>query len=184
MIQGSSEWLALRKTKITATDANSIMGVNPWKTKEKLLLEKISDDEQIQTPAMKRGLDLEPFARDLFSIKTGISVHPEVIIKDWAMASLDGISDCGKYIVEIKCPGKKDHECALNGNVPEHYFPQLQHQMYVCNLDSLFYYSFDGFDGIIVDVHRDQEYIDKMIEKELDFFYLLQSRKSETFLNK
>jgi len=171
LVQGSQEWLDLRKTKITATDSTSIMGANPWKTKIQLYHEKISNDPPIvPNERMQRGLDLEPIARDLFILKTGILVFPKVIIKDWAMASLDGISLDGKCVVEIKCPGEKDHAVAVSGKIPDHYYPQLQHQMYVCNVQFVYYFSFDGIDGVIVEVKRDDEYIEKMLIEEKKFY--------------
>src|SRR5208337_1949303 len=130
--QGSQEWLDLRKTKITATDAPAIMGVSPWKTKIKCYKEKIGEIENVvKSERMQRGLDLEPIARELFTIRTGIEMFPRVVVRDWAMASLDGLSIMGHKILEIKCPGPKDHELALCGKIPEYYFPQLQHQMMV-----------------------------------------------------
>ena len=122
---------------------------------------------------MLGGLLLEPIARDLFSLKTGILVEPKIVIKDWAMASLDGISEDGQTMVEIKCPGEKDHTEALLGKVPVHYYPQLQHQMYVTGLDSMYYFSFDGVDGVVVPVLRDQAYIDKMVDEEYKFYQCL-----------
>lgn len=169
--QGSNEWLQLRKSKVTATDAPIIMGASHWKTKLQLYHEKT--DHEYTTPInerMQRGLDLEPHARDLFTLKTGIHVEPKVVVKDWAMASLDGLNELGNVAVEIKCPGNLDHQSALKGYVPEHYFPQLQHQMYVCGLKKMYYFSFDGFDGIALEVYRDDEYIEKMVEEEKKFY--------------
>lgn len=169
--QGTPEWLALRKTKITATDASVIMGENPWKTNYQLYREKISDDApKPSNERMQRGLDLEPVARDLFTIKTGIEMNPKIIVKDWAMASLDGMDDSRKFILEIKCPGPKDHELALENKIPGHYYPQLQHQMYVCDVKEMFYFSFDGIEGAIVYVSRNDEYIEKMIFEEKKFY--------------
>lgn len=171
MIQGSQEWHDLRKTKITATDACAIMGVSPWKTPLKLYNEKISqENNNFVNDAMKRGIELEPIARDLFCLKTGLTVYPKVVVNDWLMASLDGMSECGKYIVEIKCSGEKDHLIALSEKVPDHYYPQLQHQIYVCNVDFAYYFSFDGLDGCIVKVERDDKYISKMIKEEKKFY--------------
>lgn len=175
--QGTPEWHALRKTKITATDATVIMGANHWKTRIQLYHEKLSDDAP--TPPnerMQRGLDLEPIARSLFTIQTGISVEPAILVKDWAMASLDGMSADGMHIVEIKCPGDKDHNIALSGKVPAHYYPQLQHQMYVADLNETYYFSFDGVDGIVVKVTRDEEYIAKMIQEERAFYEYLMNK--------
>lgn len=170
VIQGTPEWHALRKTKITATDACIIMGVNHWKTRMQLYHEKLSDNPPMQpNERMQRGLDLEPVALELFCIKTGKKMSPAVVIKDWAMASLDGIN-ADNEILEIKCPGEKDHLIALSGKVPDHYYPQLQHQMYVCDADKAFYFSFDGIDGVTVEVNRDDDYIAKMLEEEKKFY--------------
>lgn len=169
--QGTEEWLNLRKTKITATDASIIMGASHWKTKVQLYHEKMSDvNLSFKNERMQRGIDLEPVARDLFILQTGIFVEPKVIIKDWAMASLDGIDDTGQHLLEIKCPGEKDHSFAVNGKIPDHYYPQLQHQMYVCDIQKMYYFSFDGVDGVTIIVERDDEYISKMIKEELEFY--------------
>lgn len=170
-IQGTPEWRALRKTKITATDAIIIMGASHWMTRIQLYHEKTSNQpDKYINERMQRGIDLEPIARSLFELQTGLIVEPRVVIKDWVMASLDGISECGSNIVEIKCPGEKDHAIALSGKVPDHYYPQLQHQMAVCEVDDMFYFSFDGADGVIVEVKRDNAYIEKMRDLEWDFY--------------
>ncbi len=177
LIQGTEEWKELRRNKITATDASVIMGMSPWKNRLRLYEEKVLGIESAYpNAAMQRGVELEPIARGLFSLKVGVDVYPKVIIKDWAMASLDGISDCGEVMVEIKCPGSTDHSLALRGKVPDHYYPQLQHQLYVSDLDSMYYFSFDGFDGVIVEIERNDSYIKSMVEKELAFY--------ESILNK
>ncbi len=175
--QGSQEWLDFRKLHITATDASAIMGANPWKSKTQLYHEKLSNDPpMIPNERMQRGIDLEPVARDLFALQTGVEVQPRVVVKDWQMASLDGIDVFAQKIVEIKCPGEKDHAIALSGKVPSHYYPQLQHQMYVCDVDEMYYFSFDGFDGVIVTVKRDNEYIAKMIVEERKFYECIMNK--------
>jgi putative phage-type endonuclease len=175
--QGTPEWLALRKTKVTATDSCVIMGANPWKTRIQLYNEKIHENTPIfVNERMQRGTDLEPIARDLFCIQTGIQMKPAVCVKDWAMASLDGLSPCGRYALEIKCPGDEDHKKALMGKVPDKYYPQCQKIYYVNDVDICYYYSFDSADGVIIEVKRDQNYIDKMVKEELDFFKCLQTR--------
>lgn len=176
-IQGTHEWLELRKTKITATDASIIMGASHWKTKTQLYQEKTSNAiPMFANEKMQRGLDLEPIARDLFTVKTGIKLSPKVVVKEWAMASLDGVDSTGKIIVEIKCPGSTDHATAVSGKVPDHYYPQLQHQMYVCNVDKMYYFSFDGADGVILEVVKNAEYLEKMLIEEMKFYQCLQSR--------
>lgn len=174
MEQGSDEWLALRKSKITATDACVIMGASHWKTKSQLYNEKKSDVNPLYTnERMQRGIELEPVARELFCLQHGVVVKPQIIVNDWAMASLDGMSDDGFTLVEIKCPNDKDHAIAVSGRVPDHYYPQLQHQMFVSGVDFMFYFSFDGFDGVAVRVDRDNDYIEKMGKEEMKFYECL-----------
>ncbi len=185
LIQGTPEWHALRKTKITATDAAIIMGQSHWKTRIELYHDKLSSEPPMAPNArMQRGLDLESAARELFTLKTGIElipkddprnvvIHPE---KNWMMASLDAVSVCGNYTAEIKCPGEKDHNTALQGKVPDHYFPQVQHQFEVRKPKKHYYFSFDGFDGPILEVKPDWEYIKNMIEEEYKFYQCLITR--------
>ena len=154
------------------------MRANPWKTRIQLWEEK-SKPAVFKKPTerMQRGLDLEPIARELFEMQSGIKFEPKVILHsehDWIMASLDGMSECGR-LLEIKCPGIVDHAKALSGEVPSHYYPQLQHQMFCADVSSMFYFSFDGFDGVTVVVQRDQEYINRMFEEEKQFYNCVMS---------
>lgn len=175
--QGSPEWHALRKTKITATDASVIMGVSPWKTRLQLYHEKISEENKtFVNEAMQRGTDLEPIARDLFNIEEGRKMVPVVVVLDWAMASLDGFDFDDFGVLEIKCPGEKDHSIALGGSIPQKYYPQLQHQMYVTGATIAYYYSFDGIEGAKVLVERDDKYIAKMVAEEKKFYDCMQTR--------
>jgi len=169
--QGCAAWHALRKRKVTATDAVVIMKESRWKTPSNLYYEKISDSPPaIPNERMQRGTDLEPIARENFIRSTGIVVTPKVVVKDWAMASLDGMSEDGNCIVEIKCPGSRDHSIALKGKIPDHYQAQLQHQMYVTGLQETFYYSFDGEEGVYFKVKRDDKYIERMVIEEKKFY--------------
>lgn len=174
LVQGSEEWLELRKSHIGASDAPVIMGVSPWKSIYQLWQEKVGFSiPRGCSPAMQRGLNLEPLARETFTEMTGIYVEPSVIFSfknPWMMASLDGIDSTGKYIVEIKCAGESDHAAAIRKEIPSKYYPQLQHQLAVCELESMYYFSFDGFSGTCLVVHRNDKYIDDMIRREEKFW--------------
>lgn len=172
--QNTEEWLLFRKDHIGASDAPIIMGVSPWKTPFQLWEEKLAlGKPQAMNAAMKRGHDLEPLARETYIFETGVIVEPVVARSSeypWMAASFDGLSLDRKRIVEIKCPNAKDHELAKNGQVPAYYYPQLQHQMVVAQLDSVDYVSFRDGDIAIVTVKRDDEYIEELLEKEKAFF--------------
>jgi len=171
--QGCVEWKSLRKTKICSSDASVIMGVNPYKTLLQLYLEKTSDYEQHVTAAMRRGTELEPIARELLTVTTKIDFIPAVYVKGWQMASLDGISQDGNMICEIKCPGEKTHSIARKGLIPDIYYPQIQHQMHVCDAEKCMYVSFDGIEIFIVECERNEEYIAEMVKKEHEFYQML-----------
>lgn len=174
LTQGSQEWLDFRKKGIGASDAPIVMGMSPWRSVVDLYKEKLGLIEpQPITSSMQRGMDLEPKARRLFEEMTGILVVPDIKISEkysWLYASLDGISIDEKVIVEIKCTSKKNHELAKNGKIPSYYMPQIQHQIYVCNVDICHYFSFDGNDGKLVNVPRDNEFISKLLEMEKEFY--------------
>lgn len=171
--QRTFEWLELRRIKITATDAAAIMGIHPRKTAEQLFASKLSGEPEGITPSMQRGTDLEPLALAEFTRMTGIETQPAVIISEsrpWQMASLDGIDFSGQQIVEVKCGGKKTHDMARNGSLPPHYMCQVQHQLSVTELSSGWYFSFDGKEGIVVKIERNEEFIQKMLVAEKEFW--------------
>lgn len=179
LIQQTPEWLEMRKNKIGASDAPVIMGVSPWMTPYALWEEKLGIRKgRPQNEAMRRGLELEEMARKSFEEKTGIIVFPQVVFhpeNEWMMASLDGMDIEQKHIVEIKCANSEDHEHAKQGKIPDKYFPQLQHQLEVTGLDTAFYYSFDGKEGVVVECHRNTKYIRDLVDEEKAFWSCMQN---------
>jgi putative phage-type endonuclease len=173
--QGTQEWLDWRKTIIGGSDAPVIMGFNQWSTQYNLWEDKLGlSKPKVDNFAMSRGRELEPVARDVFERETLTCVSPQVVVSDeygWMGASFDGVSECGKVAVEIKCPGDKAHEMAKNKIVPDYYYPQLQHSIAVKNLDMIFYFSFKNeSDYALIEVKRNQDYIDDMVQKEWGFW--------------
>lgn len=183
--QNTPEWLEARRNKLGASDAPIIMGISPWKTPYQLWEEKLGLGKDIPMNSyMQRGLYMEESARQCFERQTGLIVFPQVLYHDkyeWMMASLDGIDFSHKNIVEIKCPGNVDHGKALEGKVPDKYFPQLQHQMEVAGLDEAWYFSFDGIDGKAIKVYRDDKYAANMIKKEEIFWECVQNLEAPKF---
>lgn len=176
--QRSKEWIDWRRNKVMASDAPIIMGHSPFKTINKLYDEKVKCYEQPVTEWMQRGIDLEKIALKEFEKETELVMFPSVGVHeeiDWLAASFDGMTIEGDAIVEIKCPGKKDHSEAILGMIPDKYKAQLQHQLLVSGLDMAYYYSFDGEKGHIIEVLRDQEFIEIMLEKEKAFWHCLQT---------
>jgi putative phage-type endonuclease len=173
LIQGTPEWVKMRSTMIGASDAAAILGVSKWVTPFQLWEQKLGLREVEVNSSMLRGTAMEEEARKEFENLHGINVFPEVVFSKeypWMMASLDGISLDLKTVVEIKCVNKRDHQTALNGVVPEHYFPQCQHQLAVTELPFMYYFSYDAMNPATVIVPRDDVYIASMVQKEKEFY--------------
>lgn len=187
-IQGTPEWLEYRRTRIGASDAPVIMGLSPYATPYELWMQKISGIEVEVNQFMQRGKDLEKIALKKYMEMTGISYMDSPVIENkdypWQCASLDGMTKERDLFVEIKCPGEKNHEKALRGEIPKNYFIQMQHQLLVTGLDLAHYFSFDGIYGIILDVKRDEELLSDVFERELRFWDCLKNHVPPEMLPK
>ena len=174
ILQDTPEWHEMRKNRIGASDAATIMGVSPWSSPYMLWEEKLG----LRPPkemnfAMSEGKRKEESARKRFSEIIGKNIQPDVIIHptyNYLLASLDGISEDRQIICEIKHPGRKDHEEALEGRVPEKYYPQVQMQMEVSGLPLNHYFSCYGEDACVVIVERNRAFIDKMMPLLHEFY--------------
>lgn len=172
--QGSKEWLSWRKTVITATECSVIMGSNPWDTPYVCWGRKLGIiPEKQSNEAMERGKKLEPEARKQFIDRYGINMTPVVVESseyNFMGASLDGISDDGIDLLEIKCGGEKLHQAASQGIIPEYYLHQMQHQLLVTGARKCFYYSYDGKNGICIEVFPDPLFIESFLPKAREFW--------------
>ena len=167
------QWLDWRRGGLGASDAPIVMGVSPFKTLRQLWEDKVHGKEEEDNPGMKRGREMEEEARRSFEKIMDVSVFPTRKVHkdmDWLRATLDGIDLDEKVMVEIKCPNKEDHALALSKKVPEKYYPQCQHQMLVTGLSSMYYFSYDGENGVVLELRRNDDYIAEMLEKEKAFW--------------
>lgn len=115
VVQGSQEWLDMRKGLITMSNIGKIVGHSPYfkGSKEELAMLLKGEKEEKFTPEaierMKKGNEYEDPVRRVLSRKLGKEIK-ETGFAVWKKdkrfgASLDGIIDdeCG---IEIKCPSK------------------------------------------------------------------------------
>jgi putative phage-type endonuclease len=179
--QGSEAWKKWRRTVITATDSGIIIGVNKFKTQYKLWqqkLELIPEDETNER--MLEGQRLEPIALKEYCKHKGIHFEPAVCIHSeypWLAASIDGLSSMGRSAVEIKC-SKKIYDQTLDASIEPYYFSQLQKQMLVTDLPNIDLFAYWEGQFAILNVLRDQEYIDKLLIAEKEFYRCLTTLES------
>ena len=144
LIQGSEEWFAVRRGKITASRLSDLMkktkyGESTYKTKLRmeLAIERItgkSASNVVMNQAMHDGIEREPDARMLFEAVTGKEValcgsfdHPEIVNTS---ASPDGLLRGENAILEIKCPTAVTHARNLMADgMDKRYLFQVAWQM-------------------------------------------------------
>lgn len=174
MEQRTGSWLAWRNKGIGASDAAAVLGISPWMTPYQLWEQKTGRRKPFEGNwATERGNAMEGPARRYFEALTDLDMPPALVEHPeypFIRASLDGLSRSPYRILEIKCPGKDDHQKAIEGKVPEKYIPQLQHQLMVTGAEFAYYFSFDGEKGVIVEVEPDPEYQKMLLEKEIHFW--------------
>lgn len=180
--QGSAEWKAFRVGIPTASNFDKIVTSKgkPSKQAEKymftLAVERVTGkkEENFQSSAMNRGIEIEAEAREFYMLVTGNSVEPCGIgfldEKRLYAASPDGLVGAEGQI-EIKCPISSTM-CGylLDNKLPIEYFPQIQGQLLVTGrkwCDFVAY--FPGLRPLIIRVERDEVFIGKL-KSELEKF--------------
>jgi putative phage-type endonuclease len=174
--QGTDEWLNLRLGKATASNFSKIVTSTgaESKTLPKYALELASDmlvtepEESYKSPAMERGNELEPDAREAYQQHT-FNIVDEV-----------AFFDCGGYgyspdglvgedgLVEFKCPQATTHtQYLFDGKLPTTYKAQCQGGLMVTGRKWLDFVSYhpnfkDDKKLFIIRVERDEEFIKKL----------------------
>ncbi len=169
MEQGTEAWLQMRKGKVTASKIPIIMGESPYQTAFSLWQQEMGLEPIPEAGAhMKRGLAIENEARDFLLFSTGIKFEPKTVVHPdhpKFMASLDGISECERYICEIKNNNLAFHMAAVESDkIPYFHQLQMQWQMYVTGTQTCYYLSYRPPEGVHILYKRDDELIEKMVE--------------------
>ncbi len=167
---------------IGASDAPVIMGETPFRDPRALWSIKTGRLQEEQAgPAARRGRKLEAFARRAYERQTGIQVEPLCLVHqefEWMRASLDGLSFDGSTLLEIKCPlNLRDRASAQEGHIPPQYHAQLQHQLEVTGAEQAHYWSFDGTNGVLIEIRLDREYAKRLVEAEAAFWQLVKENR-------
>lgn len=177
--QRSPEWLAWRKSGITATESAVILNLHPDKTPWRLWMEKTdraAPPDLSVIPAVRFGVENEPVARRLFEV-----THQSVVMPtcgEWDgnplfRASFDGLTFDG-VPVEIKCPQEETlKDVRANGRQSaayQLYYVQVQHQIMVSDACYGWLVFLDGDHLIEFDIPRDDDFIRQIQAKGLVFW--------------
>ena len=86
----------------------------------------------------------------------------------WLIASIDGVSDDFKIIVEINCD-ELAYAQAKKGSATD-YYSKLQHQLLITGLEEIDYWCYQsGKESILQTIERDDEHIKKLFKAEQEF---------------
>ena len=157
VIQGSEEWFAVRRGKITASRLGDIMRKTKWgestykaKVRLEIAIERItgkSASSVVMNQAMRDGVEREPDARTLFEAVTGKEValcgsfnHPTIVNTS---ASPDGLLRGENACLELKSPTHATHaKNLMSETMPKNYIYQVQWQIACTESDFAYFASY------------------------------------------
>lgn len=175
---GSPEWHAYRNQRIGASDSAAILGISPFSTPLKTYENKVLGKSVESSFSMKRGQDREAEALKWATNELEIDFKPCIVQSefDWKFATMDGFNKFEKVAIEIKWANSIVHNVAKKGAVIDYYYPQVQSQMFCCNLEWMYFLSCyqqpgEEPDFVLTRVDRDDKFIDNMLKKESEFYY-------------
>jgi putative phage-type endonuclease len=142
IIQGSEEWFAARRGKVTASRVADVIaktktgwGASRGNYLAELVAERLTGQtaDSYTNPAMQWGVETEPQARAAYEFYQRCTVE-EVGFVDHPRIAMTGASPDGLVgedgMVEIKCPLTKTHiDTLLGQTIPGKYLTQMQWQM-------------------------------------------------------
>jgi len=191
IIQGTQEWLDLRKGHVTASRVADIMAktkTGPSASRQNYLIELAIQrvtgvvEESYKNEAMIRGTEEEPKARQAYELLTETFVEEVPFVKhktiEWFGCSPDGIikNNDGTYnLLEIKNPNSATHWSYIKeGEPPTKYKIQMMAQMACTGAQWCDFFSYDsrmpeGSRHFLKRMMRDNKFIEEM-EKEVKTF--------------
>ena len=193
IIQGTPEWFAARRGKVTASRVADVMArtksgfaASRENYKAELLLEILTNTTAIgfTSEAMKWGTEQEPNARAAYSAtifdtvtEVGFVNHPDIL---GAGCSPDGlVGDDG--IIEIKCPNTATYlEIFKTDVIPQKWLTQIQMQLDCTERKWCDFVCYDprmpeGAQLYVQRIERDEMFISTMREMIITFIKELNS---------
>ena len=146
--QGSAEWHALRANYHTASEAPAMMGVSKYQTRTDLLAQKktgITPDVTLsQQFIFDKGHATEALARPLTEALIDEELYPIVGTNGNLLASMDGATMLGETLFEHKLWNESLVAHVKAGDLPAHYYWQLEQQLLVSGAERVIFVCSDG----------------------------------------
>lgn len=176
LIQGTPEWHKVRSGKFTASTFVDLFAKETTQAYQGAINDvvygKLTGEpvESFSNDIMKRGNEMEPFAREQYELETFNKVNQVGFIElnEWVGYSPDGlIGDDG--LLEIKCPKHSTLiEYHLSQKIPTKYYWQMQGGLYVTGRLWCDYYVYHPkLKPLLIRVERNEPDI-KLLEEKLN----------------
>ncbi len=171
------EWLRIRKSYLTGTDAGAVCGMNPYKSAMQVYMDKTSPEIEItDNEAMRLGRDLEDYVAGRFAEATGKKVRKSNAMyvseeHPFMMANVDRLVVGERAGLECKTASPYTADRWKDGNVPEWYYLQCQHYMKVLEADRWYLAVLifgKGFQYCCLE--RDEEMLNDLVSIEKNFW--------------
>jgi putative phage-type endonuclease len=179
------EWLRLRRDGIGGSDALAVLGLDPWKTRMEVYLDKTGDSraDREKTDAMEWGNYVESPVADWFTYKTGVKVRRCGLMqhqdRPWQRVSVDRLTADGG-VLEVKNTNyhrRREWEDDEGEIVADGAEAQAQHAMAVTGLPHAWFAAqIGGQPPAIRRIDRDDAFIANLTAAEAEFWALVEAR--------
>ncbi len=176
------KWLKIRNAGIGGSDAGTIMGLNPYRSRLSLWMEKTGKQEPpdlSDKEAVQWGIRNEPTIATWFAETTGKKLRKcgtmQSIEYPWLLANVDRMVDKENAGLEIKTAGVKQAYRWEGEEVPNEYYCQCQHYMMVTGCEKWYIaVLIGGNKSIYKEIPRNEKFIEEMFIREAAFWTLVE----------
>ena len=172
--QGSETWFQAKAGRPGASSFDKIITTKgePSKQRQDYLYELAGErivgrqTDGYTNHHMQRGIELESEGRALFELIHDVELRQVGLVYQdetkRVLCSPDGLLDSAGF--EQKNPMLKTHvKYLLAGKLPSDYYQQVHGSMWVCGFEKWFFMSnYPGMPPLILEVHRNQRWIDEL----------------------
>ncbi|WP_034172254.1 YqaJ viral recombinase family protein [Chrysanthemum yellows phytoplasma] len=192
--QRTQLWYQHRKKYINASEIASITGLDPFRSMEQLVHDKLFGTTFTANQYTLHGQKMEPIAREFFIQKTNLTFEDAIFTDDQVhlfYASLDGYNEQHQAVLEIKCPFVNVNQAVSTTwtdfltnpqleNIPKYYWAQVQCQLYCAQAKSAYFLVyFNDQNYHVFRIYQDKNFISKMIADSKKYLNLLNKAKEE-----
>lgn len=177
------KWLKLRNTGLGGSDAGVVMGVNPYRSRLTLWMEKTGQkepDDLMEIEAVQWGIRNEPTIAEWFCDVTGKKLRKCGTLRSvqhpWLLANVDRLVVGENAGLEIKTAGVKQAGRWKGEEIPDEYYCQCQHYMLVTGCDKWYIaVLIGGNKAIHKEIPRNNSFIEELFKKEAAFWSLVEN---------